>query len=54
MGVGDLGVAGTVRSLENRELRHYLARAGVWSVEPLSHAPRAELLTLARTHIARL
>jgi hypothetical protein len=43
-----------LRSLDNRELRHYLARAGVWSSEPLASCPRIDLLGLARQNISKL
>ena len=43
-----------LRSLDNKELRHHLARAGVWSVEPLATCPRPELLALARQHMEKL
>jgi len=43
-----------MRSLDNKELRHFLARAGVWSVEPLSTCPRPELLGLARQHMSQI
>ena len=43
-----------LRSLDNRELRHYLARAGVWSVEPLATCPRPELIGLARQHMGQI
>ena len=43
-----------LRSLDNKELRHYLARAQVWSSEPLASCTRPDLIGLARQHMGKI